>query len=88
MGLIYLAVLFFVVIFSAFLQLLLKNPYAVAAVVALISLVVYAFFSATLTTIFIVWIVIYTLAALLSAFVTKALLGRNHDGCNRCDRNF
>ena len=84
MNLVFLAALFFVILFSALLQLVLRCPYVVAAIVAVIALIVYAFFSATLTTIFIVWIIIYTLAALLTAILTCRFLGRNN---NRCDRD-
>ena len=71
MNLAFFAVLFFVILFSILLQILLKCPYAVATVVAIIALIVFAFFAETLTNIFIIWIVIYTLAALLTAFLVS-----------------
>ena len=92
MGLMFLFGLFFVIIFAAIVELFFRCPYAVAALVAIISLIVYAFLSATLTTIFIVWIIIYTLTALLTAFLTSRFLGRNgrcdkgNENCDRCGR--
>lgn len=85
MNLIFLAALFFVVIFAIVLQLITKCPYVPAAIVALLSLVVYAFLSATLGTIFIVWIIIYTLAALLASWITRLLYRNNSFG--RCNQN-
>lgn len=81
MNLAFLAVLFFVILFAILLQLLLRCPYAVAAVIAIISLIVFAFFAETLTNIFIIWIVVYTLAALLTAFLVSRFW-RRHEGCN------
>lgn len=81
MNLAFLAVLFFVVLFAILLQLLLRCPYAVAAVIVIISLVVFAFFVETLTNIFIIWIVVYTLAALLTAFLVSRFW-RRHDDCD------
>lgn len=85
MNLIFLAALFFVVIFAVVLQLITRCPYVPAAIVALVSLIVYAFLFETLGTVFIVWIIIYTLAALLAAFLT-CLLNRNNS-CRRCNEN-
>ncbi|MBR3888036.1 MAG: DUF2651 family protein [Clostridia bacterium] len=94
MNLIFLAALFFVVIFAVVLQLITRCPFIPAAIVALVSLIVYAFLSETLGTIFIAWIIAYTLTALLAAWLTN-LFGRNNRcnsynqnnncGCNRCN---
>ena len=86
MGIFYIFGLFLVVIVAIILQLVFRSPLAVAAFVAVGSLIAYAFFSATLTTIFIVWIVIYTLVALLTAYLTSKFT-KCHNNCNRCDRN-
>ena len=83
MNLIFLAALFFVVIFAVVVQLITKCPLIPAAIVALVSLIVYAFLSETLGTVFIVWIIIYTLAALLAAFLTCLL--RRNNCCRRCN---
>lgn len=85
MNLIFLAALFFVVIFAVVVQLITKCPLIPAAIVALVSLIVYAFLSETLGTIFIAWIIVYTLAALLAAWLTN-LFSRNNN-CNRCNQN-
>lgn len=86
MELAFLFVLFFVIVFSAILELVVRCPWAVAVAIAIIALVVYAFFFETFGTIFIVWVVIYTLAAWLSAVLTckmANLFRRNN--CNRND---
>lgn len=91
MNLIFLAALFFVVIFAVVVQLITRCPFIPAAIVALVSLIVYAFLSETLGTIFIAWIIAYTLTALLAAWLTN-LFARNNRcnqnnncGCNRCN---
>ena len=86
MELSFLLVLFFVIVFAAIIELVLRCPWAVAAVVAIISLIVFAFFSETFGTIFIVWIIIYTLAAWVAAVVICKLLNRfRNNNCNRND---
>lgn len=87
MELSFLLVLFFVVVFAALLELGIRCPLAVAAIVAVISLVVYGFFFETFGTIFIAWIVIYTLAAWVTAVITCMVLKkiRNNNGCGRND---
>ncbi len=91
MNLAFLAVLFFVVLLSIILQLALKCSYAVSAVITIISLIVFAFFIDTLTTIFIVWIVIYALASLLTAFLVNRFVGYRDDciikKCHRRDND-
>lgn len=67
---VFLVALLFVILFSVLLQLVVKCPYVVAAIIGVISLIVYAVFSTTLGTIFIAWIVIYTLVSLITAFLT------------------
>lgn len=86
MELAFLFVLFFVIVFAAILELVIRCPWAVTAAIAIIALVVYVFYYKTFGTIFIAWIVIYTLAAWLSAVLTckiANLFKRNN--CNRND---
>ena len=86
MELAFLFVLFFVIVFAAILELVIRCPWAVAAAIAIIALVVYAFYYEAFGTIFIAWIVIYTLAAWLAAVLTckiANLFRRNN--CNRND---
>ena len=86
MELSFLFVLFFVIISAAIIELVLRCPWAVAAVVAIISLIVFAFFSGTFGNIFIVWIIIYTLAAWVTAVIICKLLNRfRNNNCNRND---
>lgn len=85
MELAFLLVLFFVIVFAAIIELVLRCPWAVAAIVAIISLIVYAFFFETFGTIFIAWIVIYTLAAWVTAVIVCKLLNRFRNNCNRND---
>ena len=85
MNLIFIAALFFIILFAVVIQLITRCPLIPAAIVALISLIVYAFLSATLGTIFIVWIIVYTITALLAAWLTN-LFTRNRS-CNRCNQN-
>ncbi len=86
MELSFLLVLFFVIVFAAIIELVFRCPWAVAAVVAIISLIVFAFFFETFGNIFIVWIIIYTLAAWVTAVIICKLLNRfRNNNCNRND---
>lgn len=85
MGLAFLLVAFIVIAFAAVVELVLRCSWAVAAIVAAISLIVYGFFSETLGTIFIAWIVIYTLVAWVTAVIICKLLNRSRNNCNRND---
>lgn len=85
MELAFLLVVFLVIAFAALVELVLRCPWAVAAIVAVISLIVYGFFFETLGTIFIVWIVIYTLVAWITSVIICKLLSRYRNNCNRND---
>lgn len=72
----------FVILFSVILELVIKSPFIVAAVIAVASLVIYGIFSSTLTTTFIIWIVVYTLTALIVAFITDYVSrNRRNNSC-------
>lgn len=78
----YLVAFLFVVVFSVLLELVVKSPFIVSAIVAVISLIAYGLFSSTLTTTFIIWIVVYTLTALIVAFITDYISrNRNNNSC-------
>lgn len=67
-----LTILFFIVIFSILFEIFIRNIYIVAGIVLLVSLLIFVI--AALPTSFIVWIIIYTLTALLAAFATCRLI--------------
>ena len=75
----FIVALFFVIIFSVLLELIVRCPLIVAGIVALISLIVFAIFFDTLGLIFIAWIVIYTITAFITALITCRLIKRHRD---------
>lgn len=72
-----LAVLFFVILISALLELLIRCPYIVAAIIFVASLVVFAFLFDTLGLTFIIWIIAYTIVSFLTALLIERFLRRN-----------
>ena len=88
--------LLFVILFSIFLEILFRCPPIVAAVILLISLLVFAILIGlgVITTALLIWVIIYTLASLVTAYVTCLFLDRvcnnNNNSCNNnsCNNNF
>ena len=73
--------LLFVILFSIIAERMIKNPFIVAGIVATISLIILALLVDTLTPIFLIWIVIYTLASFISAYLADYFF-RNHHRAN------
>ena len=66
--------LLLVVLFSVILEVFLKNPYIVTGIIAVIALVVFALLFDTLGLTFIIWIVVYTILAFITALITCKFL--------------
>ncbi len=72
--------LLLVILFSVILEVFLKNPYVVTGIIAVISLIVFALLIDTLGAIFIIWVLIYTILAFITALMTcKFLRDRNRN---------
>ena len=74
--------LFFVVLFSVILQIFLKDPYIVAGITTIASLIAFALFFETVGLTFVIWIFIYVIASFIAALLTCKFLHHyyNNDG--------
>ena len=71
------------ILFSVVLERIIRNPFIVAGIFAVITLIIFAIFFETLTAIFAIWVIVYTIAAFVAASLTDYFTRRHHGRGNR-----
>ena len=84
--------LLLIIIFSIVVERAIRNPFIIAGIAAIVSLIILAVFYETLTAVFAIWVVIYTIAAFVSAYLSdyfsRRRINRNNGTRNDNDDCF
>ena len=74
--------LLFVVLFSVFAEIIIRCPLLVSGIIVTLSLIAFALLFDSLGLTFIIWIIIYAIISLVTAFLTDIFGRRRRNGRN------